>query len=169
MGTCEVTILCACMVGRHLRCMNKYNVHLGVGCAWWSIGNHGRMGSTICPTSEIVCFSGIYLYIFTRRKLRFFPLDIEFFGYPNLRTYQFVSPSWYYHLYRQVLVVCCKFNVMWHKVMLHPKFSDTQTSMNGSLFMGTVKFFCSVCAEVVVSAEIFGLLAPITTIQRESK
>ena len=101
-----------------------------------------KRGSTIiCPTSDIVCFSGIYFYILPRRKICFFSLDIELFGYPDLRTYQFVSPRWYYHLYHQVLLVCCKFNVMWHKVMLHPRFSDTQTSMNGSLFYGNFQVF----------------------------
>jgi hypothetical protein len=34
MGTFEVAILCACTVGRHLRCMNELFVHLGVGGAW---------------------------------------------------------------------------------------------------------------------------------------
>ncbi len=39
----EVPNLGACMVGRHQHCMNKWFVHLGVGSAWWSIGNHGQI------------------------------------------------------------------------------------------------------------------------------
>ncbi len=43
MGTCQVPILCACTVGRHISHMNKRFVHLGCGGAWWSIGNNGRI------------------------------------------------------------------------------------------------------------------------------
>jgi hypothetical protein len=34
MGTFQVHILCACMVGRHMSYMNKRFVHLGGGGAW---------------------------------------------------------------------------------------------------------------------------------------
>ena len=50
----------------------------------------------ICPTSEIVCFSGIYFYIFPRRKLRFFLLDfVIFLG----RIFFFVHTNWYSTVY----------------------------------------------------------------------
>ncbi len=58
-GTFEVTILCACTVGRHLRCMNEWFVHLGVGGAWWSIRNHGR----------IVFWPDLNIHIILLRKL----------------------------------------------------------------------------------------------------
>ena len=59
--------------------------------AWYLTGKIIKKGSTICPTSEIVCFSGIYFYVFPHKKLRFFLWT--FFRYPDLRTYQFVSQS----------------------------------------------------------------------------
>ncbi len=87
----------------------------------------------VFPVSISTCF---------HVKNSVFLLDIELFWYPDLRTYQFVSQSWYYsNPYCQVLLVCCKFYVMWHKVMSHPRFSDTQTSTNGSLFYGNFQVF----------------------------
>ena len=51
-----------------------------------------QKGSTICPTSEIVCFSRIYFYIFAREKLRFFSLYLVIF---LRRIFFFMHTNWY--------------------------------------------------------------------------
>ena len=52
------------------------------------------LGSTMAYTSEIVCFSGIYFYIFPREKLRFFFffLDLVIF---LCHIFFFMHTNWY--------------------------------------------------------------------------
>ena len=50
----------------------------------------------LCPTSEIVCFSGIYFYIFLRKNLRYFLLDLVIF---LRRIFFFVHTNWHTTIY----------------------------------------------------------------------